>query len=100
MNYHLRALLAISALAVATLAAIGPARAQDQDLEPSARAGEAADRDEIETDRDSFTFATSTVAPRKTVVETSYSFIDNRAGPETHSFPELLARRGVNDWLE
>lgn len=64
------------------------------------RRAESAERDEIETDRDSFTFATSLVAPRKNILEASYSFIDNRVGPESHSFPEFLARRGINDWLE
>ena len=61
---------------------------------------EAAERDEIETDRDSFTFATLTAGFRKTIVEASYSFIDNRVGPESHSFPELLAHRGISDWVE
>lgn len=55
---------------------------------------------EIETDRDSFTFATSTPGPRRSIVETSYSFIDNRVGPESHSLPELLVRRGFGDWFE
>ncbi len=63
-------------------------------------AAEAAESDEIETDRDSFTFATSTAAPRKTIIEAAYSFIDNRIGPESHSFPELLVRRGITDRFE
>ena len=54
----------------------------------------------LETDRDSFTPATSTVGRAYTVLESSYSFIDNRIGPETHSFPELLLRRGITDWFE
>jgi hypothetical protein len=56
--------------------------------------------DEIETDRDSFTPATTTAGPGRLILETAYSFIDNRAVPETHSFPELLGRYGVADWLE
>jgi hypothetical protein len=68
-----------------------------QEAAPPAETNE---RDEIETDRDSFTFATSTVGPQATVVESSYSFIDNRLGPESHSFPELLVRRGISDWFE
>ncbi len=56
--------------------------------------------DEIETDRDSFTPATTVAGYRHTIVESAYSFIDNRTVPETHSFPELLLRFGVKDWLE
>jgi hypothetical protein len=56
--------------------------------------------DEIETDRDSFTPAATTAGDGRAILETSYSFIDNRNVPETHSFPELLLRHGVNDWLE
>lgn len=55
---------------------------------------------ELETDRDAFTPATSTVGSRLTVLETSYSFIDNRRVAETHSLPELLLRRGIGDAFE
>src|SRR5262245_45700960 len=55
---------------------------------------------ELETDRDAFTPATSTVVAGYTVVESSYSFIDNRAVAETHSFPELLFRHGITDQIE
>ncbi len=56
--------------------------------------------DEIETDRDSFTAATSVVGKKRLVVESAYSFIDNRQVPETHSLPELIARYGIADNLE
>jgi len=56
--------------------------------------------DEIETDRDSFTPAVSTVGRGRIVIESAYTFIDNRDVPETHSFPELLTRYGLNDWAE
>ncbi|QEG42752.1 transporter [Roseimaritima ulvae] len=56
--------------------------------------------DEIETDRDSFTPATTTVGDGHWVVEAAHSFVDNRGVPETHSFPELLVRRGFGDNLE
>ena len=56
--------------------------------------------DEIETDRDSFTPATTLARRHRLIVESAYTFIDNRRVPETHSFPELLARCGVRDWLE
>jgi len=62
--------------------------------------GKAHGQDEIETDRDSFTPATTTAGEGRLIVESAYSFIDNRDVLETHSFPELLFRRGVNEWLE
>lgn len=54
----------------------------------------------LETDRDSFTPATTTAGRGLWIVETAYSFIDNRDTFETHSFPELLLRRGVLEWME
>jgi hypothetical protein len=54
----------------------------------------------IETDRDSFTPSTATVEQGRLMLEAGYSFVDNRNSAETHSFPELLARYGLNDWLE
>jgi hypothetical protein len=56
--------------------------------------------DEIETDRDSFTPATTTTGYRRVIVESAYSFIDNRRVPDTHSLPEFVARFGIRDWLE
>ncbi len=55
---------------------------------------------ELETDRDAFTPATSTAGRGLTILESSYSFLDNRDVADTHSFPELLIRHGVNDWIE
>jgi hypothetical protein len=65
-------------------------------------AGEAhgGSREELETDRDSFTFAPSTTGVDTSILEMSYSFIDNRIGPEAHSFPELLVRRGITRRIE
>jgi hypothetical protein len=65
----------------------------------SGSAGEA-EADEIETDRDSFTPATSTVGRRRLVAEVAYSFIDNRRIKETHSVPELILRYGVTERVE
>lgn len=56
--------------------------------------------EEIETDRDSFTPATSTVDPRRALVELSHSFIDVRSGTDGHSYPELLTRYGLGRRLE
>lgn len=56
--------------------------------------------DEIVTDRDSFTPATSVVGHHRTVVESAYSFIDNRRVAETHSVPELITRFGVTENIE
>jgi hypothetical protein len=74
----------------AWLAPGGPACAQ--------RAGPA--RREFETDRDSFTFAPSTTGADTSILEASYSFIDNRIGPESHSVPEVLLRRGIGERVE
>lgn len=56
--------------------------------------------DSIETDRDSFTPATTTVGRNHTQIETATSFIDNRKSPNAYTFPELIVRRGLNDWVE
>ncbi|NDC62992.1 MAG: hypothetical protein EBZ59_03180 [Planctomycetia bacterium] len=60
----------------------------------------AAAREELETDRDSFTFAPSTTGAATSILEASYSFIDSRIGPDAHSFPEVLLRRGAGDKVE
>jgi hypothetical protein len=54
----------------------------------------------IETDRDSFTPATTTVGRKRTQIETATSFIDNRNAPNAYTFPELIVRRGIGDWFE
>jgi hypothetical protein len=61
---------------------------------------ERGERDEIETDRDSFTPATTTAGRRRLIVESAYSFIDNRGFKETHSFPELIMRYGLTERVE
>lgn len=69
----------------------------------AAEAGEDAaeeEEDEIETDRDSFTPATTSVGQQRMVLESAYSFIDNRRVPETHSLPELVVRYGVSERIE
>jgi hypothetical protein len=58
------------------------------------------EEDEIETDRDSFTPATTVAGFHRLIAESAWSYIDNRAVPDTNSLPELIARYGVNDWLE
>lgn len=55
---------------------------------------------EIETDRDSFTPAITTVRRAKTILESAYTFSDNRHFKEGHSFPELLVRYGLTERLE
>ena len=59
-----------------------------------------AEPDEIETDRDSFTPATTIVGRRRLIVESGYSFLDNRGFKETHSVPELIFRYGLSDRIE
>jgi hypothetical protein len=56
--------------------------------------------DRIETDRDSFTPSTKTAGKGRLIVESSYSVIDDRHLPATHSFPELLLRYGVTERIE
>ncbi len=56
--------------------------------------------DHIETDRDAFTPATRTAPVSRWILESSYSFIDNRGVPDTNSFPELLVRYGLFKRLE
>jgi hypothetical protein len=63
-------------------------------------ASESEEDDEIETDRDSFTPAITTVGLHRCVVEMAYSFIDNRNVFETHSYPELLVRYGIGESFE
>jgi hypothetical protein len=58
------------------------------------------ERDEIETDRDSFTPATTTAGRGRLIVESAYSFIDNRGIKETHSVPELIMRYGLTERVE
>lgn len=85
------------AAGIALLVAVfhGGIRAQES---PAARAVEG-DR-ELQTDRDTFTFAPTTAGAATTIAELSYSFIDNRLGPEAHSAPELLLRRGIGERFE
>lgn len=64
------------------------------------RAESFADNEPLETDRDSFTPATTTVETGRVLFESSYSFIDNQNAAKTHSFPEVLTRLGLTDRLE
>jgi len=85
-------------VAIATVVCAGgatPARGQTR-----ISGEDAGKQDEVETDRDAFTFATTTAGAGRAILEGSYSFIDNRLGPEAHSFPELLVRRGIGERLE
>jgi hypothetical protein len=70
-------------------------------LEPSGeRRPENPFEDAIETDRDSFTPATTTAGRRRLIVESAYTFLDNRGVKETHSFPEFISRYGLTERLE
>jgi hypothetical protein len=57
-------------------------------------------QDALETDRDSFTPATTLAGKQRLITEASYSFLDNHGVPETHSFPELLFRYGLHEKIE
>ena len=76
----------VLACCLATAAAVSPAADRGQD--------------EFETDRDSFTFAPTTAGPGVSILEASYSFVENRSAPEAHSYPELLLRRGLGERVE
>lgn len=58
------------------------------------------EEEEIETDRDSFTPSTATAGCGRLILESAWSFVDNRDVPETHSLPEILIRYGASDRLE
>ncbi len=78
-----------------------PPRATDQELPEQPEFEEPEEEaEEIETDRDSFTPATTIVRPGRLLMEAAYSFIDNRNVKETHSYPELLFRYGLNEVVE
>lgn len=55
---------------------------------------------ELDADRDAFTPVTHTVERGHALVETAYTYIENRTGPATHSLPELLVRAGILDRVE
>lgn len=55
---------------------------------------------ELDADRDAFTPATHIVDPGHAIAESSYTYIENRTGPATHSLPELLVRAGILERVE
>jgi hypothetical protein len=91
--------LAPSLAAQENAAPLPPSREGSGD-EPREREGERERPEPIETDRDSFTPSTRTAGLGKVIVESAYSFIENRGIPETHSFPELITRIGVTERIE
>lgn len=58
------------------------------------------EEEHLETDRDSFTPATTTVDTGRIIFESAYSFIENRRTANDHSFPEIVTRIGVTERLE
>jgi hypothetical protein len=68
--------------------------------EPGGARSRENERDEIETDRDSFTPATTTAGRNRLIVESAYSFVDNRGIKETHSVPEMILRYGITERIE
>ena len=59
-----------------------------------------AEFEELNTDRDAFTPATTTAKAGHVLTEASYVWIDNRGLPATNSFPELLVRVGAHERFE
>lgn len=66
----------------------------------SAEESEGDEDDKLETDRDSFTPATTVLKRGQVLFESSYSMLDLRGRPDSHSFPEILTRIGVTDRIE
>jgi hypothetical protein len=102
MNFTRRILLLISTV-IATSSTAAVAREPFRlfpDCPLSIRSSESETEDEIETDRDSFTPSTGVVGRGRLVLESAYSFIDNREVPETHSLPELVVRYGIGENIE
>ncbi|MBL8818240.1 MAG: transporter [Planctomyces sp.] len=62
--------------------------------------GEGAEEGHLETDRDSFTPATSTVSKGRTIFETAYSYSKTREGADAHSLPEIVTRIGLTERVE
>lgn len=77
-----------------------PTEPRKEGSEKSAGKNEDGKEEEIETDRDSFTFATTTTPVGRMILESAYSFIDNRHVPDSHSYPEMISRYGVTKNLE
>lgn len=74
--------------------------AEGRPFESEREEAEKSEPDEIETDRDSFTPATTIAGRRRLIAEYAYSFVDNRGIKETHSVPELILRYGLTDRIE
>ena len=64
------------------------------------RGGTEGEEEPLETDRDSFTFATNTVGAGHVLLEAAHSYLDNRSSVDSHSYPEFLARVGLTGRLE
>lgn len=77
-----------------------PERGQERAGDGAAEAPEDPFAEHLETDRDSFTPSTTTTGLGRWIVESAYSFIDNRHAPDTHSFPELVLRYGLTERFE
>jgi hypothetical protein len=74
-------------------------------LEPSwlfseSESGEGSEEGHLETDRDSFTPATSTVSKGRTIFESAYSYSKTREGEDAHSLPEIVTRIGISERVE
>ena len=55
---------------------------------------------DIDADRDAFTPSTSLVDTKHSLIESAFTFIDVRNGPDTYSFPEFLFRKRISDGFE
>ena len=69
--------------------------AEGEQREPEEEERRSPFEDKVETDRDAFTPSTKTTPLNRFILESAYSFIDNRGAPDTNSFPELVLRYGL-----
>ena len=99
--FRIYCIVGISLVAILTIRLISAAQPTiDVREQMQEEAEEPEEHDEIETDRDSFTPAATLVGQRRLVLESAYSFIDNRRVPDTHSLPEVVARYGISEMIE
>lgn len=90
-----------TAFAALTLLACGLPSANAQSwLDQFRPAAAMEETGEIETDRDSFTPATTLTPHGRTIFESAWTWVDNRDAKDTHSLPEVLLRHGVTERIE
>jgi hypothetical protein len=83
----------------ATSSLLSPLLESGQD-QGRAEGGTSGSEEPLETDRDAYTPSTRLAGKGRLIVESAYSFLDNRDVPDTHSFPEMYLRYGLTERIE